>query len=66
MATKAELLEEIHNLQKALNFWLPSVDPNAREQMVDRVAHDAYLLSGYDGELETTAEELGWIKWASR
>lgn len=60
-----ELFDEIQRLQKALNFWLPSVPVNGPQEVVNRIAHDAHLLAGYN-ELEVPeeqdAEQLGWIK----
>jgi hypothetical protein len=30
-------------------------------EIIERAAHDAWLLAGYDGPNETAARELGWI-----
>jgi len=49
----------IFRLQRALHFWLPSVQGGG--QMEERLANDAYLLIGYDGPLNESAEQLGWI-----
>lgn len=58
-----ELEEKIRQLQCALNFWLPSI-PDIGEvpkEVIDRLFDDAYLLTGYEGDIVKTAEELGWI-----
>lgn len=52
---------EIQRLQRALAFWLPGVPDNDPE-ISDRAGDDAYLLCGYEGEQEPTAQQLGWIK----
>lgn len=56
----AALEDEIQRLQQALAFWLPSAPPE-HSPFADRVEHDAWLLAGYGGELERSAEELGWL-----
>lgn len=46
-------------------FWMPSVPQKPfRQDIDDRIAHDAYLLVGYLGDFENGAEELGIIKMA--
>lgn len=52
---------EIQRLQRALAFWLPTV-PEGPAEIADRVANDAMLLCGYEGEAERSAEELGWLR----
>lgn len=58
-----ELQEEVQRLQCALHFWLPGVPATGPDAYVERIAHDAYLLIGWEpeGDVEKTAEELGWI-----
>ncbi len=51
---------EIYALQKALSFWLPCV-PGVHCERDERIASDAGLLYGFDGDLEETAESKGWI-----
>ena len=51
---------EIYALQKALSFWLPCV-PGVHSERDERIASDAGLLYGFDGDLEETAEGKGWI-----
>ena len=55
---------EIYALQKALSFWLPCV-PGVHSERDERIASDAGLLYGFDGDLEETAEGKGWIAVAS-
>ena len=52
--------KEIYALQEALNFWLPFV-PGVHSECDERIASDAGLLYGFDGDLEETAESKGWI-----
>jgi len=62
---RADFLAEIQRLQKALNFWLPSVPMDGDKSIIDRIAHDAQLLAGYN-ELEVPEEKdaqtMGWIE----
>ena len=51
---------EIYALQEALCFWLPCV-PGVHSERDERIASDAGLLYGFDGDLEETAEGKGWI-----
>lgn len=51
---------EIYSLQEALCFWLPCV-PGVHSERDERIANDAGLLYGFDGDLEETAEAKGWI-----
>ena len=51
---------EIYALQEALCFWLPCV-PGVHSERDERIANDAGLLYGFDGDLEETAEGKGWI-----
>lgn len=62
-----ELQEEVQRLQRALNFWLPSVPQDGPEEIADRIAHDAHLLIGYEPDGDDPidakdAEQLGWIR----
>jgi hypothetical protein len=57
-----ELEAEIQGLQRALSFWHPGVRANGTAVFVERAAHDAWLLAGYEGENEPGAAELGWIE----
>lgn len=59
-----ELQEEVQRLQKALNFWLPSVPADGPEEIADRIAHDAILLLGHEpeGGPEQDAETRGWVR----
>jgi hypothetical protein len=60
----ADLYAEIQRLQRSLNFWMPCV-PNpgeVPEGCCERLMDDSYLLAGFDGPTERTAEELGWVK----
>ena len=52
--------KEIYALQEALCFWLPYV-PGVHYERDERIANDAGLLYGFDGDLEETAEGKGWI-----
>ena len=54
------LRAEVQALQKALNFWLPCV-PGVHSERDERIASDAGLLAGFDGDIEETAEAKGWI-----
>lgn len=61
-----ELGKEVARLQDALAFWLPNVptDESVPKEVADRIANDAFLLIGTDGNLPDdfkSAEELGWI-----
>lgn len=59
------VVEEVERLQKALAFWMPGV-PDANHALHERVAHDAYLLAGYDGpNNEPSAFELGHVSLAA-
>lgn len=58
----AEAHTEIQDLQRALSFWHPGVRANGTAAFVERAAHDAWLLAGYEGENESGAAELGWIE----
>lgn len=60
-AAVAEDRAEIQKLQKALFFWLPNV-PAMDGAVGDRIADDAWLLAGYEGDSVQSAEQLGWIK----
>lgn len=51
---------EIYALQEALCFWLPYC-PGVHSELDERIASDAGLLYGFDGDLEETAEDKGWI-----
>ena len=55
---------EIYSLQEALCFWLPYC-PGVHSELDERIASDAGLLYGFDGDLEETAEDKGWITVAS-
>lgn len=58
-----ESQEEVQRLQRALAFWLPSVPTDGAQQVIDRITHDAFLLTGYEPEEdEPDAETLGWIE----
>lgn len=61
LTERDELLEEVQNLQQALSFWLPCFGPDTHEAIAPRIEHDAYLLAGYNGFPEKSAEEHGWI-----
>ena len=61
IAERDELAHEIQKLQKALAFWLPNV-PSKDSKFAERCANDAYLLAGCEGEIEPSAQKLGWIK----
>ena len=52
--------KEIYALQEALNFWLPFV-PGVHSECDERIASDAGLLAGFEGDMEETAESKGWI-----
>ena len=56
----AQMRREIYALQKALCFWLPYC-PGVHSELDERIASDAGLLYGFDGDLEETAEDKGWI-----
>jgi len=55
-----ELQRQVERLQRALSYWMPCV-PGDDAEIALRAGDDAYLLSGYSGPDEPTAEELGWI-----
>lgn len=57
----ASLEAEVQRLQGALSFWLPGVPVDLPDVLADRVAFDAVLLTGYEGEIESSAEDLGWL-----
>lgn len=52
--------KEIYALQEALSFWLPCV-PGGHSERDERIANDAGLLAGFDGDIDGTAESRGWI-----
>ena len=54
------LLAEVQSLQRALAFWMPRI-PAGESPAIDRLANDAWLLSGYEGEDEPDAESMGWV-----
>jgi hypothetical protein len=56
-----ELRAEVQRLQKALDFWLPSI-PVEESPRSERAAKDAWLLAGFEGPVMESAEDLGWIK----
>ena len=60
----AQMRREIYALQKALSFWLPCV-PGVHSERDERIANDAGLLAGFDGDMEKTAESKGWITMTS-
>ena len=60
----AQMRREIYALQKALSFWLPYC-PGVHSECDERIASDAGLLYGFDGDLEETAEGKGWIALVS-
>ena len=60
----AQMRREIYALQKALSFWLPYC-PGVHSERDERIANDAGLLYGFDGDLEETAEGKGWIALVS-
>jgi len=51
---------EIYTLQEALSFWLSCV-PGVHSERDERIANDAGLLAGFDGDIDGTAESRGWI-----
>ena len=51
---------EIYSLQEALSFWLSRV-PEVHSERDERIANDAGLLAGFDGDIDGTAESRGWI-----
>ena len=56
-----EMGNEIARLQDALAFWMPMV--GGPDKVAERLAKDAFLLIGYDGNNdEPSAEKLGWIQ----
>ena len=50
----------IQQLQRALMFWMPSLG-GGNTEAEQRFAADVYLLVGYEGRYEHSAEDLGWI-----
>lgn len=60
-----ELQAEVQRLQRALDFWMPQVPGNDPE-IADRAGDDAYLLAGFEGPTEKSAEDLGWITLRGR
>jgi hypothetical protein len=46
-------------LQRALAFWLPNVPPE-EHALHERIARESFLLTGFAGPSEKSAEELGW------
>jgi len=52
--------KEIYSLQEALSFWLSCV-PGVHSERDERIANDAGLLAGFDGDIDGTAESRGWI-----
>jgi len=59
-----ELLAEIQRLQRALAFWLPQV-PSEDHSLHARAAHDSFLLAGYYGPSEPSANELGHVAFTT-
>lgn len=58
-----ELLAEVQRLQRALDFWLPSMPERVENQtLYERLDHDIGLLVGYDGEFQANAQDRGWIR----
>lgn len=63
LATVAALYEartEIQKLKEALFFWLPNI-PAVENECTERMANDAALLIGYEGRIDDSAEQLGWV-----
>lgn len=50
-------------LQRALAFWHPGVAIGLIEEADGRAAHDAFLLTGFEGPSEPSADDMGWIAW---
>ncbi len=58
----ANYAQEIQRLQKALNFWLPGISSEELPpDLQQRLEDDIYKLAGYQGPMEDTAENRGWI-----
>lgn len=61
----ANATQELQELKRALNFWLPMVPKDApldENECLNRIERDARLLFKYDGESdEKCAMELGWV-----
>jgi len=55
-----ETAAEVQRLQRALCFWLPCV-PAEDSEIAERAGDDAFLLCGYEGPAEPSAEDLGWV-----
>ena len=57
------LQQEVNRLQRALAFWLPKMPSSVPmcERYGERIGNDSFLLAGYNGPDEKSAEELGWI-----
>ena len=55
-----ELRAQVRSLQSALDFWLPGV-PDEESPRQSVIADHAWLLCGFDGGPQASAEELGWI-----
>lgn len=60
LVERNRLREEVQRLQRALSFWHPRVPPGDGP-FFDRAASDAWLLTGFEGPDEPSAESLGWI-----
>lgn len=55
-----ELHAENKRLKGALFFWLPNI-PEVENECTERMANDAALLIGYEGRIDDSAEQRGWI-----
>lgn len=51
----------VQELQQALAFWHPGV-PAEDGEFAERAGRDAWLLTGYEGPVEPSARERGWIR----
>lgn len=54
------LRAENQRLKDALFFWLPNI-PAVENECTDRMANDAALLMGHEGQITDSAEQRGWV-----
>lgn len=57
----AEERDLVEKLQRALMFWMPAIAGSGTEAG-ERAAADAYLLVGYAGPFEKSAEDRKWVR----
>lgn len=55
------IIGEVHDVQRALMFWMPNVPADDDGERGERLRNDSFLLAGYEGPIEEDAETIGWV-----